>query len=99
MAENGSEYGQNGGNIEENRDFQMFFSNTLVEKLQKYLIIIDIGSLQFGKESFLKMDFRSNGKMAENGSGNGQNGGEIDENWEFQFFFPNKIIFFLRTRF
>ena len=33
MAENGSEYGQNGGKIEENRDFQPFFSNTLVEKL------------------------------------------------------------------
>ena len=38
MAENGSEYGQNGGNIEENRDFQMFFSNTVVEMLYKYLI-------------------------------------------------------------
>ena len=34
MIENGSEQDQNGGKIEENSDFQTFFSNTLVEKLQ-----------------------------------------------------------------
>ena len=33
------------------------------------------------------MDFRSNGKMAENGTGNGQNGGKKNyENSEFQPF-------------
>ena len=40
----------------------------------------------------MKIDFRSNGKMAENGSGNGQNGGKIDENWEFQLFFSNTLV-------
>ena len=38
------------------------------------------------------MDFRSNGKMAENGSGNGQNGGKIYENWQFQLFFANTSV-------
>ena len=54
MAEHGSGNGLNGGKIDENWEFQPFFSNTLVEKLLKYLIIIDIGTLKTRIESVVK---------------------------------------------
>ena len=37
------------------------------------------------------MDFRSDGKMAEKCSGNGQNDGKIEENIYFQTFFSNML--------
>lgn len=40
----------------------------------------------------MNFDLISNGKMAENGPGNGQNGGKIYENWDFQLFFSNTLV-------
>ena len=50
-------------------------------KVIKVSYNIDIFALQSRKESFVKMYLRSNGKMAENDSGNGHNGGKIYEDW------------------
>ena len=51
---------------------------------------MEIGYLNSGNEIFVKIDFRSNGKMAENGSE--LKWWKIEENRDFQTFFSNTLF-------
>ena len=64
------------GKMIEKGNLDTFFWNNLDKEQFWYLGIVDIGSSQSGKESFMKLDLRSNKKMAENGSEHGLNGGK-----------------------